>query len=107
MFVISQGSALTRFRRALAGGDPDIAWAAALELEYVNLLDALSLLCVLAAADDPRFSPAAGRWIGRLALERGLCLEETLTAAAALVVIRTEPGSEDARLTLERLIAAA
>ena len=105
-FVTSQGSALTRYRRALASGNPNRAWMAALELEYVNLLDALSLLYVLAAAGDQRYSPAAGRWLGRLVMECELRLEEALTAAAALVVIRSEPRSQDARLTLEGLIAS-
>src|SRR3954454_17534302 len=106
MFVTSQGSALTRYRRALASGNPNLAWTAALELEYVNLLDALSLLYVLARADDPRYSPAAGRWLGLPVMERGSRLDQALTAASALVVIRWEPRSQDARLTLEGLIAS-
>ena len=106
MFVTSQGSALTRYRRALASANPDLAWAAALELEYLNLLDALGLLYVLAAAGDPRFGRAAGRWLARLVFERHLELGQLLVAAGALVTISGEPRSPVARATLEGLIAA-
>jgi hypothetical protein len=36
-FVTSQGSAYARFRRALDGGNPTIALAAATELDFVSL----------------------------------------------------------------------
>lgn len=102
--MTEQGSALTRYRRALAGRDPDVAWAAALELDYVGLLDALGLVLMLAAAGDPRYPGAAGRWLGRLALERGLRLDQVLTAAAALVVLGDRPRSPEARSALEQLV---
>jgi hypothetical protein len=50
MFVTSQGSPYARLRRALATGNPTIAWAAAAELPSVELADALAL-CLLAASD--------------------------------------------------------
>jgi hypothetical protein len=40
-------------------------------------------------------------------IERELRLEDALTATAALVMIRAEPRSQDARLILEGLIVSA
>ena len=104
--MTSHGSALTRYRKALAGGNPNIAWAAALETEYLDLTDSLGLVLLLAGSADQRFSAAAGRWLGRLALERELGLEETLTAACALVTLRSDPRSQEARSALEQLVEA-
>jgi hypothetical protein len=73
-FVTSQGSPTARFRRALATGN------ATLVLE------------------------AAGRWLGRLILERGLPLEQGLRAAAALVELGTAPRAADPRTTLQALL---
>jgi hypothetical protein len=66
--VTSQGSALTRFRRALAAGDGGGAYAAATELPHVDLADALALTLLL--ADDWKlYERACVRWVGRLTLE--------------------------------------
>jgi hypothetical protein len=46
--VTSQGSALTRFERALVRGDGAAAYAAATELPRVDLADALALTLLLA-----------------------------------------------------------
>ena len=43
LFVTSQGSAYGRLRRALDTGNPTIALAAAAELDFVSLPDALEL----------------------------------------------------------------
>jgi hypothetical protein len=60
----SQGSAYSRFRRALDGGNPTIALAAAAEIDVVSLPDALELVLLL--VDDPgRFRRAALRWHAR------------------------------------------
>jgi hypothetical protein len=45
--VTSQGSALARFRRAVASGNPSLALAAAAELPRLGLEDALALVLVL------------------------------------------------------------
>jgi hypothetical protein len=64
LFVTSQGSAYGRLRRALDTGNPTIALAAAAELDFVSLPDALDLVLLL--ADDPaRFRRAALRWHAR------------------------------------------
>jgi hypothetical protein len=52
MFAPSQGSAYGRLRRALDTGNPTIALAAAAELDFVSLPDALELLLLL--VDDPK-----------------------------------------------------
>jgi hypothetical protein len=82
--VISEGSALTRFRRALAAGDGAGAYAVASELPRVALADALALTLLL--ADDWRlFERACVRWVGRFALEvPGVPVQSTHLALAAL-----------------------
>ena len=63
-FVTSQGSAYGRLRRALDTGNATIALAAATELDFVSLPEALEL--VLLVVDDPRrFRRAALRWHAR------------------------------------------
>jgi hypothetical protein len=63
-FVTSQGSAYGRLRRALDTGNPTIALAAAAELDFVSLPEALELVLLL--VDDPtKFRRAALRWHAR------------------------------------------
>jgi hypothetical protein len=63
-FVTSQGSAYGRLRRALDTGNVTIALAAAADLDYVSLPDALELVLLL--VDEPRrFRRAALRWHAR------------------------------------------
>jgi hypothetical protein len=81
--VTSQGSPYARFQPALKTGRASIAWNAALELEHVDLQDALVL--VLLVADEPRFARASARWLGRLCLEvPSLTLRQLLLIATAL-----------------------
>jgi hypothetical protein len=62
--VTSQGSAYGRFRKGLDTGNPTIAPAAAAELDFVSLPDALEI--VLLVIDEPkRFRRAALRWHAR------------------------------------------
>ena len=64
LFVTSQGSAYGRLRRALDTSNPTIALAAAAELDFVSLPDALELVLLL--VDDPKkFRRAALRWHAR------------------------------------------
>ena len=69
MFVTSQGSPYSRFRRALDGGNATIALAAAADLEHVGLADALELLLLIHDAEPSRFERAALRWHGRYCRE--------------------------------------
>jgi hypothetical protein len=62
--VTSQGSAYGRLRRALDSGNPMIALAAAAELDFVSLPDALEIVLLL--VDEPaKFRRAALRWHAR------------------------------------------
>ena len=103
-FVTSQGSPTARFRRALATGNATLVLEAAAELPKLGLDDALAVCLVLARERDPRYPRAAGRWLGRLILERGLPLEQGLRAAAALVELGTAPRAADPRTTLQALL---
>ena len=70
MFVTSQGSAYGRLRRALDTGNPTIALAAAAELDYISLPDALELVLLL--VDDPEgegIEVARGRFGARMVVE--------------------------------------
>lgn len=73
--VTSEGSAHTRFRRAIAVGNGSAAYAAATELPPLQLPDALALTLLL--ADDPElFERACVRWVARFTLEvRGVRCE--------------------------------
>ncbi len=103
MFVTSQGSPTARFRRALATGNATLVLEAAAELPQVTLEDAFAVCMVLARERDPRYPRAAGRWLGRLILERGLVLEHGLRAAGALVELGSRPAETEPREALERL----
>jgi hypothetical protein len=67
--VTSQGSPLTRYRRAVRSGNPTLVLAAAAEMQTVALDDALQLCLVLIRAGDRRASAALVRWHGRYCLE--------------------------------------
>ncbi|MGH3061462.1 MAG: hypothetical protein ACRDNA_08640, partial [Gaiellaceae bacterium] len=58
VFVTLQGSAYGRLRRAFDTGNPTIALAAAAELDFVSLSDALELVLLL-VNDPARFRHAA------------------------------------------------
>jgi hypothetical protein len=60
-------------------------WAlltAAAELEQVQLHDALEILILMAAENDPRFDRAAARWVGRLVAETPIGLADGRYAIA-------------------------
>ena len=85
MFVTADGSAYSRFRRALQTGNANLVIAAALELPQIALDDALRICLVFRDGDPERYERAAVRWLGRFALEaRGVTIEAIQAAAAAL-----------------------
>ena len=109
VFVRSQGSAYGRLRRALGTGNPTIALAAAAELDFVSLPDALEIVLLL--VDEPRkFRRAALRWHARycgelpdvgfeeahavLACLAGLAGRRPKAAAAALASLVHRRGLE-------------
>jgi predicted deacetylase len=85
MFVTSDGSAYTRFRRALEAGNEMIVLATARELPHIALDDALRICLVLRGGDRRRYERAAVRWLGRFALEaREITIADLRSAADAL-----------------------
>jgi hypothetical protein len=69
MFVTSQGSAYSHFKRALERRNFLLAWTLAAELPKVQLADALSLLLLALDQQPWRFETAAPRWHARLCAE--------------------------------------
>jgi len=81
----SDGSAYSRFRRALDTGNELLVITAAIELPPIALDDALRICLVLRGGDPERYERAAVRWLGRFALEaRGVTIEALRAAADAL-----------------------
>jgi hypothetical protein len=108
--MTSQGSPYARFQRAQGTGRASIAWAAATELEHVDLEDALAL--VLLVVDEPRYPRVAARWIGRLCLEQPVTLDQVQLLAAALPGVPDRAAASAVRascteLGLHRAAAAA
>ncbi len=93
MFVTSQGSAYSRFTRALGTGNLAVIDAAARELPSLNLRDALSVLIVMARHDDPRYPRAAARWASRATAERRLDLDDARRVLALVEVLPQSPGA--------------
>ena len=103
MFVISQGSAYARFRRALKTGNMAIIRSAAGELPHVDLVDALAVCVAIRRAEPDRFERAALRWLARFCVERrDVTLSEVQRAAWAFENITDEPAALE---TLQRLCA--
>ena len=96
--MTSQGSAQTRFRRAIERKALLNAELAAREMGHLGLEDALSLVLLYAAADDPRFDRAATRWIARLCVESTPTLSELQAAVSALALLRRGGGAAAASL---------
>ncbi len=98
-FVTSQGSAYSRFQRALMTGNLHVIEAAAAELPNVGLDDALAILVALAQNSDPRFDRAAARWVGRLLTETPAGLSD---ARFALALVERLPCCREALHGLAR-----
>jgi hypothetical protein len=104
MFVTSQGSPYTRFRRALTTGNLLLIRAAAAELPHVSLGDALIVCVAIRDAKPEQFEPAALRWIARYCTERPtVSLAQVRAAIEAFERMAAQPG--DALEVLQRLCA--
>ncbi len=102
MFVTSDGSPYSRFRRALQTGNEHLVTVAALELPQVALDDALRICLVLRNGSAERYERAAVRWLGRFALEaREVTIEDLRLAADALDALPER--AHDAMERLQRL----
>lgn len=97
-FVTAQGTASTRFHRAIERKSVLNAELAAREMGHLDLRDALSLVLLYAGADDPRFDRAATRWIGRFCVEEKPSLLELQAAVSAMGLLRRGGGDAAARL---------
>jgi hypothetical protein len=92
--LTAQGSALSRYRRALERRHI-LGAEIAREMGFVTLRDALGLLALYASEGSPKYDRAATRWLARLALETDdLQLGDVQLAAAALQALpcRSEPA---------------
>ena len=79
-FLTFEGSASTRFQRAISRNDMMGAETAAFELGTLSLKDALALVALYARAGDRKFDRAAVRWLRRLLEEHPLMLSEARRA---------------------------
>jgi hypothetical protein len=105
MFVTSDGSPYTRFRRALDAGNELMVLATARELPHIALDDALEICLILRGGDRRRYERAAVRWLGRFALEaRAATIPDLRIAAAALQALPTRTA--EAMEQLQRLCVA-
>lgn len=96
VFLTSQGSPLTRLRRALAGGDLVAARTAAGDLPHVGLEEVAALLVLIAEKDPETVDAAAVRFLGRACLERSfITLDDALLLAACLAQL--ERSDSDSR----------
>jgi hypothetical protein len=103
--VTSAGSPDSRFRRALATGNPTHVLAAAAELPRLSLADALAV-CLVLCGDGERYGRAAVRWHGRLCIEaRGMNAVEAQLALSCLQALPTPAGRAAGR-TLADLCSA-
>lgn len=96
--MTSDGSAYTRFKRALLTGNPGIVLPAASELERVSLEDALKILVILAEKRHARFEQAAARFAARVVIERKLGPADAHTVLALAESMREAPESLALRL---------
>lgn len=101
--MTAQGSAYTRFKRAIERKNLLGAEMTLREMRNVSLLEALDYLLLLAELRPERAEPAAIRWHGRLELEAAnLSLLESQLALAALGNVCS--GDQDAADILRRLV---
>ena len=66
--MTSDGSPYARFQRALRIGRLSMVRAAAAELPWIDLDDALSICMLISEQDAGRYERAAVRWLARLCL---------------------------------------
>ncbi len=97
--MTSDGSAYTRFQRALATGNLTLVIASAAELPRVGLRDALQVCLLLRDGDPDHYERAAVRWAGRFALEaQAVTPQAVQTALAALSALPERPAEAMERL---------
>jgi hypothetical protein len=101
--MTAQGSARTRFRRALRSADPLIVLQTASDVDQLQIVEVFAIVLVLASSSDPRFDAAARRLVGRVAAELEVTLSDTTAVAAALAAVirpRQQPAAACRAATL-------
>jgi len=101
VFVLSiKGRSHTWLLAAIRRGDLAGVRAAAAELSHrVNLVDALSIVLVMAGHGDGRYDRAAARWLARLAYERpAVRLEDLRLGLTALEALPHNPAAAKRQL---------
>lgn len=93
--MTSQGSAYSRFQRALATGNLAIIRAAATEVPRVNLSDALKVCRAIRSDEPASFERAALRWLARFCVERRDATLADVRAAAAAFEDMADPSLAD------------
>lgn len=93
------------FTDAIARRDLATAKSTARELGQLNVVDALSLLVLMAEQRDPAYERWAARWLARLIMERR---STTITVAdqATIALVSLNDGEEDAVRRLSDFCAA-
>lgn len=104
--MTAQGSAYTRFKRAIERKNLLGAEMTLREMRQVSLLEALDYLVLLAELRPERAPAAAVRWHGRLELESpSLSLADSQLALAALTSLCE--GDAEAAGILRRMVRKA
>lgn len=104
--MTAQGSAYTRFKRAIERKNLVGAEMTLRAMRSVSLLEALDYLALLAEVRPERTAPAAIRWHARLEFEAAnLTLAESQLALAALANLCS--GDREAVTILRRLVRTA
>src|SRR4051812_48141129 len=88
--MTSQGSPVTRLRRAIRSGDLLLVRSAAAETR-VDLEDAFAILLLVATREPDRYEATALRWLGRFCSEQGAraSLADLDLLRASLAALRT------------------
>jgi hypothetical protein len=95
MFVTTQGTDYSQFKRALERRNFMLAWTTAAELPKVPLADGLELLLLAKDVEPARFDRSVPRWHARLCSEQRLSSGEAQLALAALNAL-PGPGAQSA-----------
>jgi hypothetical protein len=100
--VTSQGSAYSRFQRALRTGNLNLIRVAAAELPRVELDDALRICVAASTSDADQFRRFALRWLARFCERDEATLPDVRVAVAAF--LRMPADREAAAETLHELL---
>jgi hypothetical protein len=86
--VTAEGSPLTRFSRALKTQNVFLAEVALGEMEKVPLDAALKLVNLYGEAGDPKYEPAARKWLARYIAEEQPSLKDLAATPCSFVEAR-------------------